>query len=614
MFYLRKPRLISLALISFALVLSTVQNISIAHATTLTCAQGGECTVGDTGPGGGVVFYVDQTGDGFNCGPTGDDMCMYLENGRGTGASGIALWSTASLQSSAVDPGAQGVLIGTGYKNTLDIIDQQGPYDAVTNKYMAGAAQAFRGGGKTDWYLPSTDELYELHLSRLGTTSFTQSSTETSPTTISGIYFPVSSSSIIPNVGKSEATNYFTSIRAFSLAVDGNYDCPGGSFDVFQAELIFQSGCRGEIAIPEGVQQINSSVFQDNTLITKVNFPTTLTRIGNYAFEGTTLLEAITIPNSVTSLGNNAFEGGASVTSLSIGAGLTRLGDYSFKGLSSLVNLTIPGTVRIIGTDTFSGASSLTSLIIPSSVTALNFNSFADTSSLQSIQILGLSIDGPGSGTVFSGTTALTCLTNLSNLDRVTELGLPDVPSCSSAPDAPEISTLVGGDRQLRVTFTIASDGGAAIDHIQYSIDSGANWIDASGTTSPITISSLTGRTSYTLQIRAHNSVGNSLGSNLKTATTTDSSADTSEAAAAAAKAARVAALNAVIAAEAAKRALDQKQMSELLSVIPSIAGLALNIGDLTNSLLAKQKCVKGKTTKLVKKGAKCPKGYVKRK
>ena len=83
---------------------------------------------------------------------------------------------------------------------------------------------------------------------------------------------------------------------------------------------------------------------------------------------------------------------------------------------------------------------------------------------------------------------------------------------------------------------------------------------------------------------------------------------------AAAAEAARIAALNAASAADSAKRALDQKQMSELLSVIPSIAGLALNIGTLTDSLLVKQKCVKGKTTKLVKKGAKCPKGYVKRK
>jgi uncharacterized delta-60 repeat protein len=80
-------------------------------------------------------------------------------------------------------------------------------------------------------------------------------------------------------------------------------------------------------------------------------------------------------------------------------------------------------------------------------------------------------------------------------------------------------------------------------------------------------------------------------------------------AAAATAEAARVAAANA----EAAKKAKEQKELTELLSVIPSIAGLALNLGDLTNSVLT-TKCVKGKSIKYVKKGAKCPKGFVKKK
>jgi hypothetical protein len=81
----------------------------------------------------------------------------------------------------------------------------------------------------------------------------------------------------------------------------------------------------------------------------------------------------------------------------------------------------------------------------------------------------------------------------------------------------------------------------------------------------------------------------------------------------AAAEAARVAAAKAVAEADAAKKAKEQRELTELLSVIPSIAGLALNIGDLTNSLLT-TKCAKGKTVKNVKKGAKCPKGYVKKK
>lgn len=89
---------------------------------------------------------------------------------------------------------------------------------------------------------------------------------------------------------------------------------------------------------------------------------------------------------------------------------------------------------------------------------------------------------------------------------------------------------------------------------------------------------------------------------------------------AAAAEAARLAAIEAArlaaakAAEDAARRAREQKELTELLSVIPSIAGLALNLGDLTNSLLLKQKCVKGKKSKFVRYGAKCPKGYIKRK
>jgi len=87
------------------------------------------------------------------------------------------------------------------------------------------------------------------------------------------------------------------------------------------------------------------------------------------------------------------------------------------------------------------------------------------------------------------------------------------------------------------------------------------------------------------------------------------------EAARVAAEAARVAAEAARVATvvDAAKKAKEQKELTELLSVIPSIAGLALNIGELTNSVLS-TKCVKGKTIKYVKKGAKCPKGFAKKK
>lgn len=80
-------------------------------------------------------------------------------------------------------------------------------------------------------------------------------------------------------------------------------------------------------------------------------------------------------------------------------------------------------------------------------------------------------------------------------------------------------------------------------------------------------------------------------------------------AAAEAAEATRVAAAQA----EAARKAKEQKELTEILALIPSIAELTLGLGETTKSLYS-TKCVKGKTTKYVKSGAKCPKGYVKKK
>jgi hypothetical protein len=79
--------------------------------------------------------------------------------------------------------------------------------------------------------------------------------------------------------------------------------------------------------------------------------------------------------------------------------------------------------------------------------------------------------------------------------------------------------------------------------------------------------------------------------------------------AAANAEAARVAAANA----EAARKAREQQELREILALIPSIGELTLSLGETTKSLYS-TKCVKGKTTKYVKYGAKCPKGYVKKK
>jgi hypothetical protein len=49
--------------------------------------------------------------------------------------------------------------LGLGLTNSIAIVTQNGAYNATTNDYAVGAARAYIGGSKSDWYLPTTAEL-----------------------------------------------------------------------------------------------------------------------------------------------------------------------------------------------------------------------------------------------------------------------------------------------------------------------------------------------------------------------------------------------------------------------------------------------------------------------
>ena len=66
--------------------------------------------------------------------------------------------------------GATGAAIGTGLSNTNTIITSQGE---TATRYAAGLARAYNGGGYTDWYLPSKDELDKFYLYRTAIGGFT---------------------------------------------------------------------------------------------------------------------------------------------------------------------------------------------------------------------------------------------------------------------------------------------------------------------------------------------------------------------------------------------------------------------------------------------------------
>jgi hypothetical protein len=199
-----------------------------AVSPPLSCAQGGVCNLNDTGPGGGKVVYVTNTA--FACGPTLAATCNALEWGNvdryllgGSESSNFWLQQmTVSHTTDAIGASAQNTAIGTGYKNTLAWVQQNGVYNSVSNAYVAGYIRSLTIGGRSDWYLPSSSEL-EVLFDYISTffpqafdnTWYMESSTEVDASNYMARFF-YPGVPIEPNAKSSGYNNGLAAIRAFA--------------------------------------------------------------------------------------------------------------------------------------------------------------------------------------------------------------------------------------------------------------------------------------------------------------------------------------------------------------------------------------------------------------
>ncbi len=82
-------------------------------------------------------------------------------------------------------------------------------------------------------------------------------------------------------------------------------------------------------------------LFLNETEITELTFPDTLTRIGNYVFTGCSGLTSVTIPSSITSIGNYAFSHCSGLTSITIPNSITSIGDGAFTYCTGLNTINV---------------------------------------------------------------------------------------------------------------------------------------------------------------------------------------------------------------------------------------------------------------------------------
>jgi hypothetical protein len=128
--------------------------------------------VGDTGPGGGIVFYRDDKG--FTIGGTPSTDCYYLEaapagwNTNTPSNDPMLAWASDDTTNPAYENvGSTGMNIGDGKKNTALIIDAAAgtggtPAASACDSFMT----TVNGTPVNDWFLPSVLELDALYQQR----------------------------------------------------------------------------------------------------------------------------------------------------------------------------------------------------------------------------------------------------------------------------------------------------------------------------------------------------------------------------------------------------------------------------------------------------------------
>ncbi|MEE1012378.1 MAG: leucine-rich repeat protein [Acutalibacteraceae bacterium] len=188
---------------------------------------------------------------------------------------------------------------------------------------------------------------------------------------------------------------YRSSVSSFASII-APY-APDSSFTVTDdGTLISYSGSEKSFTIPEKlngitVRAIGSNAFENNSIITEVILPDTVTEIRNSAFKGCENLKTIYTKNT-TFVGDHAFDGCIMIKNLFLISELQSIGKYSFAYTGSKQNLITGSTFRLLLnklTDIPEGAFSNSSLseIDLGSISSIGTNAFSGCNQLVSVYI-----------------------------------------------------------------------------------------------------------------------------------------------------------------------------------------------------------------------------------
>ena len=172
------------------------------------------------------------------------------------------------------------------------------------------------------------------------------------------------------------------------------------------------------IYLPDSVSIIGANAFNGCTNIISVILGTGLLTIGDNAFYNCTKITAIILPSSLTTIGLNSFYNCNKLTSIIIPSLVTKINEGAFMNCASLVTASLNNNITEIGDNAFRGCSALNEIAIPTALTTLGKNAFNNCTLLPNLTI-------PVGVTVINEGTFMNCseMTLFTSSDNITEIG-----------------------------------------------------------------------------------------------------------------------------------------------------------------------------------------------
>ena len=136
--------------------------------------------------------------------------------------------------------------------------------------------------------------------------------------------------------------------------------------------VIRYKGTAADVTIPsrykgKPVTMIDHAAFHNNSAVTSVTIPDSVTSIPDSAFGFCPQLTNISIPNSVTYIGFSAFNSCTSLKSITLPSSLSTIQSYAFCNCGNLETIRIPVSVTSIGNCAFDDCPSLMTVTYPGS-------------------------------------------------------------------------------------------------------------------------------------------------------------------------------------------------------------------------------------------------------